>query len=348
MEESRTKGALLAEEISKGTAKRDAMDVSIEQERAKQLALYEQINALTSKDEVNRERMSAIVAGHQRLTEEIEVLSQKIAAEKESSSDLFKEKDAVTVQLDQLTSALGEKMKVYVGQNKELSRQVQEIDEQKNKIFGLQSKISGKKAEIASISALKDTLEKRKEQILHERETGGGGESALAQELEQRQQKQALLHQELYALKQEKNLQKQQFSERFQQERELGKELEQLQVNVGQLSARKKTFEEMEGNYDGYNHGVKFIMKENLPGINGVVTELITVPSGFELAMETALGGNIQNIICEGDQVAKAAPDGYTLGFSAISPLVLSPHLGKLPFDPAKDLIPVVSVMYSP
>ncbi|MNZ92656.1 Tripartite tricarboxylate transporter family receptor [compost metagenome] len=48
------------------------------------------------------------------------------------------------------------------------------------------------------------------------------------------------------------------------------------------------------------------------------------------------------------DLVAKSHPDGYTLGFSAISPLALSPHLGKLPFDPAKDLIPVASVMYSP
>jgi len=48
------------------------------------------------------------------------------------------------------------------------------------------------------------------------------------------------------------------------------------------------------------------------------------------------------------DAVAKAAPDGYTIGFSAISPLVLSPHLGKSPFDPFKDIAPVASVMYSP
>lgn len=48
------------------------------------------------------------------------------------------------------------------------------------------------------------------------------------------------------------------------------------------------------------------------------------------------------------DMVAKAAPDGYTLGFSAISPLVLNPHLGKSPFDPARDIAPVASVMYSP
>ena len=48
------------------------------------------------------------------------------------------------------------------------------------------------------------------------------------------------------------------------------------------------------------------------------------------------------------DAVAKAAPDGYTLGFSAISPLALNPHLGKLPFDPLLDIAPVASVMYSP
>ena len=48
------------------------------------------------------------------------------------------------------------------------------------------------------------------------------------------------------------------------------------------------------------------------------------------------------------DAVAKAAPDGHSLGFSAISPLVLNPHLGKSPFDPARDIAPVVSVIASP
>lgn len=48
------------------------------------------------------------------------------------------------------------------------------------------------------------------------------------------------------------------------------------------------------------------------------------------------------------DAVAKAQPDGATLGFAAISPLVLSPHLGKVPYDPFKDIAPVASVMYSP
>src|SRR3712207_1298912 len=47
------------------------------------------------------------------------------------------------------------------------------------------------------------------------------------------------------------------------------------------------------------------------------------------------------------DAVAKST-DGHTFGFAAISPVALNPHLGKSPFDPAKDVVPVVSVMYSP
>ncbi len=48
------------------------------------------------------------------------------------------------------------------------------------------------------------------------------------------------------------------------------------------------------------------------------------------------------------DAMAKSAPDGYTIAFSAISPLTLLPHVGKLSYDPFKDVAAVASVMYSP
>jgi tripartite-type tricarboxylate transporter receptor subunit TctC len=48
------------------------------------------------------------------------------------------------------------------------------------------------------------------------------------------------------------------------------------------------------------------------------------------------------------DAMAKSAPDGHTLAFSAISPLTLLPHVGKVPYDPLKDIAAVASVMYSP
>ena len=48
------------------------------------------------------------------------------------------------------------------------------------------------------------------------------------------------------------------------------------------------------------------------------------------------------------DVVAKAQPDGYTIGFAAISPLTLNPHVMKVPYDALKDVTAIGAVMYSP
>lgn len=48
------------------------------------------------------------------------------------------------------------------------------------------------------------------------------------------------------------------------------------------------------------------------------------------------------------DAMAKSPPDGHTIAFGAISPLTLLPHVGKVPYDPLKDVVPLASVMYAP
>ncbi|MCJ0762606.1 Bug family tripartite tricarboxylate transporter substrate binding protein [Variovorax terrae] len=48
------------------------------------------------------------------------------------------------------------------------------------------------------------------------------------------------------------------------------------------------------------------------------------------------------------EALAREAPDGYTLAFSAISPLTLRPHLASARYQPLKDIAPVASIMYTP
>ncbi len=49
------------------------------------------------------------------------------------------------------------------------------------------------------------------------------------------------------------------------------------------------------------------------------------------------------------DYVAKSAPDGYTLVLSFNGPLAFGPHLyAKLPYDPFRDLIPVITTTRQP
>lgn len=48
------------------------------------------------------------------------------------------------------------------------------------------------------------------------------------------------------------------------------------------------------------------------------------------------------------DALARSAPDGSTLAFSAISPLTLHPLLARVPYDPMRAFMPVASVMRTP
>lgn len=57
----------------------------------------------------------------------------------------------------------------------------------------------------------------------------------------------------------------------------------------------------------------------------------------------TGAAGNIA-----ADRVAKAAPDGYTLGLLPKRQIVINPSLYKLAYDPAKDFAPVSQVTVSP
>ncbi len=59
--------------------------------------------------------------------------------------------------------------------------------------------------------------------------------------------------------------------------------------------------------YDGYGNSIRRVMerKETEPGLLGVVADLIQVEKKYEIAIETALGGSIQNIVTSDEATAK-------------------------------------------
>ena len=67
-------------------------------------------------------------------------------------------------------------------------------------------------------------------------------------------------------------------------ERKLSEQCDDIRIKGSQLAARKRTIEEMENNYEGYNGAVKFIMKSDLKGIDGVVAELMKVQRDLKCA----------------------------------------------------------------
>ncbi|MBR3397514.1 MAG: chromosome segregation protein SMC [Lachnospiraceae bacterium] len=59
--------------------------------------------------------------------------------------------------------------------------------------------------------------------------------------------------------------------------------------------------------FEGYGNSVRKVLeqKESNPGIHGVVADLITVEKKYETAIETALGGSLQNVVTDNEATAK-------------------------------------------
>ncbi|MCI8455069.1 MAG: chromosome segregation protein SMC, partial [Lachnospiraceae bacterium] len=59
--------------------------------------------------------------------------------------------------------------------------------------------------------------------------------------------------------------------------------------------------------YEGYGNSIRRVMevRDRVHGIHGVVADLIEVPKQYEIAIETALGGSIQNIVTDSEETAK-------------------------------------------
>ncbi|RTE08623.1 chromosome segregation protein SMC [Paenibacillus whitsoniae] len=77
------------------------------------------------------------------------------------------------------------------------------------------------------------------------------------------------------------------------------------------LISRRDTMKEMANDYDGFMQGVKEVLKAktrgDLRGIRGAVAELVKVPQHVEIAIETALGAALQNIVVETEEDGREA-----------------------------------------
>ncbi len=108
------------------------------------------------------------------------------------------------------------------------------------------------------------------------------------------------------------------YSEQISQnEAEIGrlqKELAEKQekLRIGQTAyhreaSRLESLKNITERYDGYGNSIRKVManKEKEKGLIGVVADIVKVDKEYEIAIETALGGSIQNIVTDNEDTAK-------------------------------------------
>ena len=255
--------------------------------------LKEQIHTAQMSDEHYRSRMSAIE------TERAERESQKTSYEEEKKS-LDEQLSAITKKRQTLQDRLAEVQAKISECNAGIEKGKNEIIELLNNRGNIKSKGQKYDTMLEQINIQKAQLTKRR---LQRKSEESGFEQELArceEELKTVQGQNADLQQEIASLEEkEREWQKKLGSTRS--------ELEEATVSFHKKQSRLESLQNIAERYEGYGGSVRRVMekKDEISGIHGVVADLMKVEKKYETAVETALGGNIQNVVTEDEETAK-------------------------------------------
>lgn len=255
--------------------------------------LKEQINSAKMSDEHFAQRSSHIY--------------EEIAERKKQQEEYAKEQNLLQEQLDTQKNLENEISSRLTGIQLRITELTASVEQWKQDIMDVLNHRAGTKAKMQHFDTLLEQMRVRKAEMnqklieissdvsvqdetiqKHERELKGITEEIQSYVAEVREQEEKI-----------ESLQK-----------TLAKQTEQLRIGqtaYHREASRLESLKNITERYDGYGNSIRRVMekKEQEKGLLGVVADLIKVDKAYEIAIETALGGSIQNIVTDNENTAK-------------------------------------------
>lgn len=321
LEEKEEKSRLTRGQLEETSADYEKVKVEYEELEGK-------LENLNQKIDQARERMQQDALARQQLEGQIEILKEQIHSARQNEEHYRERQKTIcadqksrSAQLEQFRQEQEELKGRLSGirrQQKEKEERLSQVQEQiescsqaveegKNEIIEVLNSRINTKGKVQRFDTMMEQINIRKAQLNQQKLSLRGEEQQQQKDREEAQARHQKIEEKIQKL-------------RAVQE-DKGQELQRLQ---GQLEEEKKQFEigsttyhreesrleslvNLTERYEGYGNSIRRVMeqKKKVPGILGVVADLIQVEKDYEIAIETALGGSIQNIVTDHEQTAK-------------------------------------------
>lgn len=291
-------------------------------------AAENQLNDINAQIDENSQTVSALELENQKLQGEINVFTEQIKtfnANKQLHSerllDIEKDKQnknnsvkELREQYNDLNTELSEyndKLAAINDTAKALNAEIEgisgQIDNRQNSIYDNLTEQSTIKAENQKFVTMLEQLEIKKSELTSHIIKGKSDESAQKQVIKSLT---AELDNAVGKLEDINNSIEESNTSVTQLKAEItekNSELDKLTQNYHREKSRLESLINITERYDGYGNSIKKIMelKDSNPGILGVIADIVKVEKQYETAIETALGGTIQNIVTDKESTAK-------------------------------------------
>ena len=297
----------IKQEYDRIVAKIEELERSMEEERAKLTDTSVMRGRLEGEIAVLQEKIRSIRGNEAHLRSRRETLTGEINARNQDREKLFSERAGIDARLLELSlerdSAAGKLRAVQeqiTGLNASIEAEKNAIILNLNERAQIKTKIGRQEtmleqAQIKRAELNSRLLRVKSDEVLQEENLKELQEifAAVSSEIEELNGAQASKEEAISAVR--------------EQMAQKDKELRDRQVLYHQDKSKLDAVSNLTERYEGYGSAIRRVMeqKEKNPGIVGVVADIIKVEKKYETAIETALGGSIQNIVTDDEETAK-------------------------------------------
>ena len=297
----------------KGTLKKQIDELIEEIEKCQNIGFEStnQIEKINSEIGISNEKILHNKENNERLLSEIEDSKQKIKDLQEEKDTKKQKKDSLFSNKEKFEKELEEKKAELSKLTKGLSTKELEIEAKKQVIEKNTDLKYEKNIEISSLDANFENIEKRQKSIKTEiQET--------VSELDRTRTQKQDMSKEFQKIESEKNSATKELEENSNKKEEIENKIKEFNEQIDKMSyelrmkdSRQKFLIETEKEKEGYAKAVKLLLTDcdkNADlnkGVHGIIANLISVDKKYETAIEMTLGGMLQNIVTDNEEVAK-------------------------------------------
>ena len=266
----------------------------LKQQLENQIALLkEQIHSARMNDEHFEQRAS--------------VIDSEMDVREGQMKELQTEKDSIVKQMEEKQSEEDQIKNELTELQAKIAQITGSVDEKKNHIMEILNNRASTKAQIQKFDTMMEQIQVRKSQINREILANDSEIAEENENLNKYQMELKVISDKIIALNNEN---KEYESNIKTLQAQISRESQKLQIGQSAFHREQSRLESLKNiteRYDGYGNSIRKVMdnKDREKGLLGVVADIVKVEKDYEIAIETALGGNIQNIVTEDEDTAK-------------------------------------------
>ena len=256
---------------------------------------------------VLKEQIHFAKSNEEHLKQRKEAVRKEIDEKNKDKGDILEDKKIIDEQVAQIESTRNEAREKLLAVQNKIEELNNNIESGKNTIIDALNKRATIKSKLGRYDTMTEQVNIRKAELtsrLLRMKSDEAQQEAAMQKLNEEFEK---INEEIRALNDAQTSKEEKLALLRDELAEKDKLLRDTQVSYHQEKSKLEALSNLTERYEGYGGSVKKVMecKDREKGIIGVVADIIKVDKKYETAIETALGGNIQNIVTDDEETAK-------------------------------------------